>query len=53
MICHQAKAVHPIPEALDPLLDKKIKAVSVFVVEEDLLPGVASEYDVVISTGVM
>ncbi len=53
MVRHQAKAVYTVAKALDSLLDEEIKAVSVFIVKENLLPGVAAEYDVVTCTRVM
>ena len=47
MVRHEAEGMSSVAKPLYSLLDKKIEAVAVFVVEEDVLPGVASQDNVV------
>jgi hypothetical protein len=47
MVCHATKAVYPVSKALYTLLDEKIEPVSVLIVEEYILPGVASENNMI------
>ena len=53
MVGHQAEGVHLVAIALDPLLEQEIEPIAVLVLEEDVLPAVASENHVVDGTGVM
>lgn len=44
---HEAEGMSSVAKPHYSLLDKKIEAVAVFVIEEDVLPGVASHDNVV------
>jgi hypothetical protein len=47
MIAHEAEGMDTMPEPLDPLLQQKVKASSVSVIEEDGLPCVAAQDDMI------
>ena len=47
MIAHEAESVDMMPEPLDPLLEQEVEASSISVIEEDGLPCVAAQGDMV------
>jgi hypothetical protein len=47
MITHQAKGIDAVSESLDPLLDQKEESSAILVIEENALPAVAAQDDVV------
>jgi hypothetical protein len=53
MVCHQTKTVYPVSKALYTLLDEKIEPVPVRIVEEYILPGVASENNMITCASIM
>jgi hypothetical protein len=47
MIAHEAEGVDTMPEPLDPLLEQEIETSPVSVIEEDGLPRVAAQGDMI------
>ena len=47
MIVHEAEGMDTMPEPLDPLLKQEVKASPVSVIEEDGLPCVAAQDDMI------
>ena len=53
MIAHEAEGVNTMPEPFDPFLQKETASSPVSIIEEDGLPGVAAEDDVIHRSGIV
>lgn len=53
VIRHQAEGVHLVPVPRDPLLKQEVEAITVLVLEEDVLSAVSTEDHVVDGTGIV
>jgi hypothetical protein len=53
MITHQTKGMNTMAKALNPFLNKKIEPGPILIIEKNILPAIATQHDMVQSTGHM